>query len=513
MPTPDDAQHDFPPALCNERTAQRDTAQRDSEHEARLWTQSLCFALSAILLSLALYFSGGFLHIGALVLVLISFVYCVAAVSTPRLKVSLKPPALCRKNLFVLLQAGVCLQMFLLIAHVPRYLTAPLYLQEFALFRCGMVLTLGLTLCVLTSRFEKSRWPFPLLLLTHFCLGLWILHHNHWPKIDVFAIQRDAANALLHGINPYTITFSGIHPGASIWYAKGLVINGRTSFGYVYPPLSVIMAVPGQLLGDVRYSNLAAITGAGALMAYARPSRFSFLAATLFLFMPQVFYMLALCWTDAFVVLLFAAVLFVACRAPRFSSVPLGLLFAVKQYLFLGAPLAFLLVPLDETNARSQKNVWKLLGMSLLVALVISLPLILPARHEFLRNAVLLNFKNPFRPDSLNFAALWNALTGKPPSSLIGFILIIPTYWLIVRCAPRTPAGYAGATALFYFVFFLFGRQAFLNYYFFIFAALCAAIAVAELDESKIEDLAESVSVSTEGGTAGDLAMMHSKYS
>ena len=47
--------------------------------------------------------------------------------------------------------------------------------------------------------------------------------------------------------------------------------------GYFYLPMSLLLAIPGYLLGDVRYSNLIALEIAGALIAFARPSRVSFL--------------------------------------------------------------------------------------------------------------------------------------------------------------------------------------------------------------------------------------------
>jgi hypothetical protein len=42
--------------------------------------------------------------------------------------------------------------------------------------------------------------------------------------------------------------------------------------------------------------------------------------------------------------------------------------------------------------------------------------------------------------------------------------------------APRTPAGFAGATAVFFFVFFLLSKQAFMNYYYLVLVALACAV-------------------------------------
>ena len=229
--------------------------------------------------------------------------------------------------------------------------------------------------------------------------------------------------------------------------------------------------------GEARIASLAAITLSGALLAYARPSKWSFLAATFFLFMPRVFYVLQSCWTEAFVIFLFCLTLFVACRKPRHTSVAFGLLMAVKQHLFLCSPLALLLFP----RPWDKRQIARFFGVAVLVALAVSLPLALWNFEAFKQYAIMLNFQMPFRKDSLNYAALWMRMTGVEPSSLFGFALLIPTYFICLRRGSATPAGFAGATALFYFVFFLFGRQAFLNYYYFIFALMCAAVATASL--------------------------------
>ena len=42
---------------------------------------------------------------------------------------------------------------------------------------------------------------------------------------------------------------------------------------------------------------------------------------------------------------------------------------------------------------------------------------------------------------------------------------------------PRTPAGFSAAIATTFFAFFLFNKQAFCNYYFFVVGALCVTVA------------------------------------
>ncbi len=60
-----------------------------------------------------------------------------------------------------------------------------------------------------------------------------------------------------------TITFPDVYDGKLAVYATGVSQNGRLQFGYPYPPLTLLLALPGHLLGDFRYAQLAALTLAG----------------------------------------------------------------------------------------------------------------------------------------------------------------------------------------------------------------------------------------------------------
>ena len=440
------------------------------EHGQRPQQQLLHFALAAMILSQGLQISSGHFNLYALYVLTLSFLFCVTAVA--RLYFSISEEYCERLTLGVLI-GGIVVQFGQLLMRFPDVNVAWVYI-DYLLYLFGVAFAGLLAVIIFVFRPEFRRFGFPILLIIHFLLGVWIIKHSPNYPIDVLVIQTDAANALLNGQNPYTLTFPDIYQGKLSYYGEGLSVGGRLLFGYVYPPLCVFMAIPGLLLGgDVRYSNLVCITLSGALLAYARPSQWSFLAATFFLFMPRVFDVLLSCWTEAFVILFFSLTLLAACRMPRLTPIAFGLLLAVKQHLFLCAPLAILMI--DRTQNR--RKISRFFAIAVLVALAVSLPLALWNFEAFKQYAILLNFQMPFRKDSLNFSAMWAHETGVEPSSLIGFFLLIPTYYICLRRCVATPAGFAGATALMYFVFFLFGRQAFLNYYYFIFAMMCGAIA------------------------------------
>ena len=156
---------------------------------------------------------------------------------------------------------------------------------------------------------------------------------------------------------------------------------------------------------------------------------------------------------------------------------PLGLLVAVKQYLVLGLVVAPLL--------GRRGMVWK----ALVVAAAVTVPFALWDVSAFVHSAVLLQFRQPFRDDALSYLAGVAHLTGWRPAAWVALGPVLATAALVLRKAPRTPAGIAAGVGLLCFALFAFNKQAFCNYYHFVIAALCcAAGAVADPRDSQDPD-------------------------
>lgn len=319
-----------------------------------------------------------------------------------------------------------------------------------------------------------GRARVPLLLVPHFLLGLWLIRHALWGHTDVQYFQGDGSAALLRGVNPYTITFPDILSGWGLpYYGPGLSDGERLLFGFPYPPLSLLLALPGHLFGDYRYAQVVAVTLAGALMAYMRPGRLAPAAAALFLFTPKVFHVLEEGWTEPFVVLLLAATVYCACRYPKLLPVALGLFLAIKQYLFFVPLLAVLLLPRPLRWA----DLWRLLWPAAVVALVVSLPLALWNVRAFVYDVVLLQFRQPFRFDAVSYLGWYARYYGLQLPSWLTFAAVAPPLGLALWRGARTPSGFAAGVAAVYLTFFVFSKQAFANYYFFVIGALCCALA------------------------------------
>jgi hypothetical protein len=321
------------------------------------------------------------------------------------------------------------------------------------------------------------RWATPLqigaLVAAHFSLGVWMISQSPSPFIDVYFFQKEAIAAFRDGVSPYGITFANIY-GHSIFYGPGLSVDGRLQFGFPYFPLTLLLAVPGQMFGgDHRYAHLVAIELAAILMAFARPKSFGPIAALLFLTMPRGFYVLEQSWTEPFIVLGVAAVVFAACRDSRAVPWLFGAFVALKQYLVFALPAALLLVqwPLQR------RDVMRLFVKAALLGSIVTLPFLLWSPGAFWRSVVTLQFDQPFRTDALSYLAWWAARGHEQPSGLISFAAAGLASAISVWRLPKTAAGFAATIAVTFFAFFVFNKQAFCNYYFFVVGALAVTLA------------------------------------
>jgi hypothetical protein len=312
----------------------------------------------------------------------------------------------------------------------------------------------------------------PGLLIGHAMLGCWLLHASPRPHIDVFDFQRDSCNALLRGTNPYALTFANIYGDATAFYGPNLSVNGRLQFGFVYPPLSLLLALPGHLFGDFRYSQLAAIELSAAMMAFMDRRSAGTAAAALFLLTPRCFFVMEQGWTEPYLVLLLTTTVFVARHAPRALPYAVGLFLCVKQYLVFALLPVGLLLPWRDWGAM-RAFVLK----AALTAAVVTVPLALWSPRAFWFDVGVLQTLQPLRMDALSYLVWFTREHGAPPPMWVCFAVTGAVTALCLWRLPRTPAGFAGSIAIVFLAFFATNKQAFANYYFFVIGALCCAIA------------------------------------
>ena len=459
----------------------------------------LALVIGAVAVGFAIQLQDGEYTPLALTLTTLALAACVVAIVRP---LALVKHLSATRGVELLLTGAIGLQLLALALTWPGVDLPQDGRFQLAPFFAGMLAVALLVARILFSELRTSeRIWFPLLLLSFLLLAGWMVFSSPKPFIDVWYFQQDGADALLSGKNPYSITFPDIYhstePGRQQVYGPGLVENGRTKFGFPYPPVSLLLATAGYAVaGDHRYAQALAVTLAGLFIGYSRRSRIAMLAAAVLLFTPRVFFVLGRGWTEPFGVMLLAATIFCASRRSRLLPLALGLFLATKQYLIVAVPLTFFLLP---SGWRWRDWAW-LLVKSAIVAAAVTLPLALWNWHEFWRSTVTVQELAPFRWDSLsylvfygkaraNFHALdfpiWlvsrNLTVTDAPTAVIWSTLAAGAMLVLsLRRSPRTPAGFAASLALVSLAFFSFNKQAFCNYYFFVIGSICCAIAAWE---------------------------------
>jgi hypothetical protein len=378
----------------------------------------------------------------------------------------------------------LAVQLGLLVTEPPTVqmiVRAPvqMHLFNFLLVMVALLVGIGLATpsrlrdggAALPSGFLQMAW-FPAIVMLHFFMGRLVIGFVVEPFIDVWTIEMESVRALLHGTNPYSITLSDPYGGTSPFFPPGVSVDGKLLFGFVYPPLCLLLCVPGYLLGgDTRWSTLVAIELAALLMAYARPGKISKLAAAAFLFMPRTFYVMDRAWTDSFVVFLTAAICFAAIRKPRWAFLCIGAYLCLKQHMFIAIPAMFMLIPRPikwrETSILALKTA--------AVALIVTLPFVLWAPASFAHSV--LNIREVFRFDSLSLITHLHNARMATLSKWTGLAAIVPVLAIGWFRAPRTAGGFALFAAATHFTLYFFSTHAFCNEYFNVAGALFCAVA------------------------------------
>jgi hypothetical protein len=315
---------------------------------------------------------------------------------------------------------------------------------------------------------RAARLALPLLITG---LAAWMLTRQE-PDIDVHVFLTDGVRALFAGHDPYAITFPNIY-GPELTaqvYGPGEVQDGRLTFGFPYPPLLLLTAVPGYLLGDVRLSSVLAVAAVGALMLARSNSISSRRAAVLFMCLPGIPSVFASAWVEPIVVALLAVVVLAARRGHwMVGAIALGLLFASKQYFVVVVPCLWLLRPY-ATRARVLAFV--------ATGSAVTAPFIAWNPAAWWDSVVALQFRQPFRPDSISIVAelakvwSWADPTWAGPLSLVvGFGVAV----LLAKTLRPGVTEFSLALGLCLAATFLLSKQSFLNYYFICAGALVLA--------------------------------------
>ena len=339
---------------------------------------------------------------------------------------------------------------------------------------------------VVCARDRMSHSAFVLLTAVVAGIGLWVIQFMPVPPIDVFMFQNDSIASLLNGVNPYRITFPDMYTqdASAAYYGPGVSVNGRLMFGYPYTPLPLLLTVPGYLLGDVRYVELASILATPVLIALAGRDRLHRGIGAMLLVTPQMPHVLSQSWVDPISLTLLACVYYCTRRCAKALPYAVAMLLISKQYMAVALPLALLAMERPWTRLR----VSKFAVPFVLTGAVITLPLVLWDVRAFMDSAIYLQIRQPYRPDSLSFIA-WANPQNPAVWMWLPFALVMCAWGLIFWRSRSGRISLSYAFSLVMLLFFAFNKQAFANYYYLVIGGLCIAsaeeIAVVDPTESK----------------------------
>ncbi len=306
-----------------------------------------------------------------------------------------------------------------------------------------------------------------LLLTWAVTVGLWLaIFPIH---IDVLTVLHGGAMRLLHGLNPYTGSYRSTTPGV------------RT-VPYDYGPVTVLLSVPGVLLGHVRYAN--AVLGAAGLLALSAlasravehrglTSYRALIPTTICL--PLMTLLIWSGWTDVYVVAPLGWWLLVRDRHPR---VAIAFLAAAFGGTLLVAPF---MVPLVLWSPRVRREtVFAAAG----ALLVLYCPFILwTGASRFLYDTVGVFIGLPAIPHSLALQSLLVFFGLPGPNLVVTVVLLVAVCVALTFWKPSDLSDLLLASAAFGFVAFLVNRWAFFDYWALVCYVLLAAAATVGTSE------------------------------
>lgn len=316
---------------------------------------------------------------------------------------------------------------------------------------------------------SRRDWlTFAVLILIHTSMIVSIFRLGGQVNIDVVTFPRDASKTLLQGIDPYGTTQANIYPPeyTALFYGPGVVVNGRVQVGFQYPPLTLIWALPGYLMGDVRYSYLLAVIISAWISFAICPNSRGLSIVLVLLFNPLTLFVEYLGWSEPLVLMTLTIVVYAAVKKRWWLPIALGLFLATKQYNVFAFPLIGLLV-----CPFRWKVYWKVTGWSLAVCAATLIPFAVWNVRGLWHDLVLFHLAQPFRHDGLSFAVPFPWMTKIGPVLVLAFIA-----W-VIRTGKHNAVVFAASYGVALLLFFSTSQQAMTNYYFLIGQSFLLAVA------------------------------------
>ncbi len=281
------------------------------------------------------------------------------------------------------------------------------------------------------------------------------------PPIDVFVTNTMASDYLLAGSNPYAGEYPDVYEGKFDYQP-----------GFFYWPAYLYWAAPFRAwLGDVRWAMIAAdMLTAVALVVVGRklelPTVTTALLPLVWLAHPVSLLVLELAWIDPLLIAGIAALL-VGLLSQKWLAVGvlLGVVAATKQY---GTLVGLMTLVYVFTHHRPAAR--RVLLSSAATWLLLMLPYVLLDWRALYDNTVAVYIGAAVRPDALSLVThLQRTFDVALPGGLLLAVyltVVASGCWWLSKRKEANLAEWTGILATAMGTIFLFGKQAFCNYYF-----------------------------------------------
>ncbi len=297
------------------------------------------------------------------------------------------------------------------------------------------------------------------------------------PLIDVFVTNSAGVDFLLRGSNPYAMTYPDVYRGAYDFVP-----------GFGYPPGALGLLVPFRLLGDVRLASIGANAASVVLLlglmrraGYTRKT--GWIACLAWLALPISLFVLEQAWVDPLLVpFILGLMLAVITRRWAAAGALLAALIGIKQYaVLLVLPSAVFAWRVGGRAALFRAAGATAIGLILLIA-----PFALLDGDALYHQLAGTLFQRELRNDSLSIPAFIIYALGRDlPEAFLAAVTVANAVGFSVWLARREHADehdWLSAIVMTFAISFLFGKQAFCNYYYLLAALLFARALVAPID-------------------------------
>lgn len=337
---------------------------------------------------------------------------------------------------------------------------------------CASILLIPLIFLIFNRKFTPKNGFIILIffLFYAFILRMFMILGSPAPGIDVFIILREAPLKLLQGINPYNTLYTHVFPGITPDY-------------FAYWPASFLLELPFvTLFNDPRVIMIFADLGAAVLLfLLGGTNRFSLIISLLYLFRPLSLSIIEASWLTPLNFFIITLIAFVVYRKknPFLAGLLLGLLTSIQFFFTL---LFFYLGKFFKWNP-------KFIFSFLITTLLFVFPFFITNPIRFISQTIAVYFRNPPHPSilihtslSLNSLYFFYTQTDLPQLLIWGLSFLVFLTTLIKKGFQNLPfLGFC----LTLFSVFVFGRQAFINYFYFIASLLLLNLVILENENNK----------------------------